>query len=176
MRAGLEGFGEREKDPVGCDEDDGRGGRDDDEGLSDRDDSDGLAERNEGEGLSGRDGDDVLWGRDEDEGLSERAVLFSVSDFLNGRVENFGLSECSRLAGRALVGNLEERGKVDGLATSGLLAGTLLAAGFEGRSWIGGVGGLATRTPAAALFSFATSSKVRLRQSPGGMSRASGPY
>ena len=139
---GRDGFGEREEDPVGRD-DEGRGER------------------------------------TEDEGLGERAVLFSESDFAKGRgvnFEAFGLSECSRLAGRALVGNLEERGKVDGLATSGLLAGTLLAAGFEGRSWIGGVGGLATRTPAAALFSFATSSKVRLRQSPGGMSRASGPY
>lgn len=138
-----------------------RGGRDDDEGLSERDDSEGL------------------WGRDEDEGLSERAGLFSESDFLKGRGANFGAfgrSECSALAGRGLVGNLDERGAVDGLATNGFLAGTLLGAGFEGRSWIGGVGGLATRTPAAALFSFATSSNVRLRQSPGGMSRASGPY
>jgi len=90
--------------------------------------------------------------------------------------EAFGLPECSGLAGLGRVGNSDELSAVDGLATSGFVAGTLLAAGFEGRSWIGGVGGLATRTPAAALFSFATSSKVRLRQSPGGMSRASGPY
>ena len=170
MRVGRDGFGEREKDPVGRGEVEDRGGRDDDEGLSERDDSEGLWGRDEEEGLSER---------NVDEGLSERAGLFSESDFLKGRGAKFGAfgrSERSALAGRGLVGNLDEPGAVDGLATNGFLAETLLGAGFEGRSWIGGVGGLATRTPAAALFSFATSSNVRFRQSPGGMSRASGPY
>src|ERR1700678_1696220 len=54
--------------------------------------------------------------------------------------------------------------------------GGFVALGSAGRSEISGLGGLATFTPDAAVFSFATSSRVRLRQSPGGTSSASGPY
>ena len=92
-------------------------------------------------------------------GLKER-------DGLCEREINDGLSECDGLGAR------DDFNGFSGLG----VPGGLIAAAFGGRSGMYGLGGLATFVPDAAVFSLATSSRVRLRQSPGGTSSASGPY
>src|SRR5208282_3008250 len=85
-----------------------------------------------------------------------------------------GLDEDERAANDGFSGSdgRGERNRLDDFGTRG----NLLTGAFGACRGVGKLGGSVSFGPVAAVFNFATSSRVRLRQSPGGTSSASGPY
>ena len=89
---------------------------------------------------------------------------FGVLDVLDERAAKDGFSDCSGRGARATNEGFPECGLTgrDGVPKLGLRSG-LIGRTFVAFNDICGVGGLATLTPDAAVFSLATSSNVRLR-------------
>ena len=132
-------------------------GFDEYEGLADRVANDGLSDCRD---LGARAANEGL---PEGEGLGERDVKAGLDMCAgrDGRGANDGFSECLGRGDRGALENFVVLDDFTNFIDVGMRRG--LTAAFGGRSCISGVGGLATLTPDAAVFNFATSNKVRLR-------------